>query len=71
MSDDDGTQQEFYELEMLRAFYKTWKVLHMDPERRVKLQAALRLIDLSHQYDSQFAKPVENKIRQALKLVHG
>lgn len=40
------------EMGKLREFYRTWKVLHADPERRIKLQAAARLVGLSHEIDA-------------------
>lgn len=63
------------ELDMLRSFYAHWKVLHMDPERRIKLQAAHSMIEIAHEYDGKFGvqrlEAKQSKIKQALRLVHG
>ena len=63
------------ELDMLRDFYAHWKVLHMDPERRIKLQAAESMVKIAHEYDGKFwaqrLEAKQSKVKQALKLVHG
>lgn len=71
-----GTEEAidaYKELTILREFYATWKVLHMDPERRMKLKAATRLVELSHDLDTDFprAQTKPKALEQALRLVHG
>jgi hypothetical protein len=64
-------QDEADELAVLREFHRTWKVLHMDPERRIKLQAAAKLIGISHQLDAMKPPHEESKVKAELTLIYG